>query len=124
MAGRKLTDEEKAHYNERMAMTRASKEKEAAAKYKAEAIKRGVDPSPKGNTRSAEQIMADIEKVKQDPKFQKKMEAYKAAQTAKQGTQEGHAVTPRSNSTRTVRGGGLGGAMLGGGGGGLHEQMR
>lgn len=96
MAGRKLTDEEKAHYNERMAMTRASKEKEAAAKA-------GNNPKPSTNTRSFDQIMSDIEKVKQDPKFQAKIKKYQEAQAAK-GTQADHHITDNSSHTQPIGG--------------------
>ena len=106
MAGRKLTDEEKAHYNMRMAMNRAAKQKEAAAKS-------GIDTSKVStNTRSAEQIMSDIEKVKQDPKFQAKWQKYLDTK-ASQGTQADHHVTDSKNHTKTVKGGSLGGGALG-----------
>ena len=103
MAGRKLTDEEKARYNARMAMTRASKEKEKAEKL-------GQNPKPKVNTRSADEIMADIEKVKQDPKFQKRMEKYKAAEAAK-GTQANHHVTDGKNVTKAIAKGASNGVL-------------
>ena len=102
MAGRKLTDEEKAHYNERMAVSRAITEKENRDKS-------GIDFS-KINTRSAEEIMADIEKAKQDPKFQKKMEQIKAAHTAK-GTQPDHHVTVGKNFTKAISKGASNGVL-------------
>jgi hypothetical protein len=106
MAGRKLTDEEKAHYNWKMSLNRAAKEKEKAEKL-------GQNPKPKVNVRSADEIMADIEKVKQDPKFQKKMEKYKAAQAAEaaKGTQANHHVTAGKDVTKAIAKGASNGVL-------------
>lgn len=94
MAGRKLTEEEKARYNWKMSLTRARKEKEKAEKL-------GQNPKPKVNVRSADEIMADIEKAKADPKFQKRIEENRAAQAAK-GTQANHHVTSGKDVTKSI----------------------
>jgi hypothetical protein len=106
MAGRKLTEEEKAHYNWKMSLTRARKEKEKAEKL-------GQNPKPKVNVRSADEIMADIEKAKADPKFQKKIEKYKAAQAAEaaKGTQPNHHVTSGKDVTKSIAKGASSGVL-------------
>ena len=103
MAGRKLTEEEKAHYNWKMSLTRARKEKERAEK-------RGQNPKPKVNVRSADEIMADIEKAKADPKFQKRIEENRAAQAAK-GTQANHHVTSGKDVTKSIAKGASSGVL-------------
>ena len=107
MAGRKLTDTEKSEFARRNAI---SKKMTADAKAKAS----GVDPKTvKVNTRSADQIMSDIEKAKQDPKFQKSMEKFKAAQTPK-GSQADHHITAGGNVTKGLSSGGVLGLALSG----------
>ena len=54
----------------------------------------------------------DIEKVKQDPKFQAKWQKYLDTK-ASQGTQANHHITNSKNTTKTVKGGSLGGGALG-----------
>ena len=104
MAGRKLTEEEKAEYNRKMSLNRAAKEKAKAEKF-------GYDPKPKAvNLRSADEIMADIEKAKQDPKFQKRMADNRAAQEAK-GTQANHHVTAGKNVTEAISKGASSGVL-------------
>ena len=117
MAGRKLTEEERALFAERLADSRARNAKEKAER-------KGTTYKPSElNVRSAEQIMADIEKVKADPKFQKKVEAYKKAAAEKnkateapktesisktpikkQGTQIDHHTTSASSFIKPVGG--------------------
>ena len=103
MAGRKLTEEEKARYNWKMSLTRARKEKEKAEKL-------GQNPKPKVNVRSADEIMADIEKAKADPKFQKRIEENRAAQAAK-GTQANHHVTSGKDVTKSIAKGASSGVL-------------
>jgi hypothetical protein len=97
MAGRKLTNEEKANYNARMSLTRASKEKEKLAKT-------GNNPKPKVNGRNFEQIMSDIEKVKQDPKFQAKMQKFRESQAKMSTTIAGGLQIKTPTAPRTVAG--------------------
>lgn len=103
MAGRKLTEEEKAEYNRKMSLNRAAKEKAKAEKF-------GQDPKPKVNVRSADEIMAAIEKAKQDPKFQKRIADNRAAQAAK-GTQTNHHVTAGKNVTKSIAKGASSGVL-------------
>ena len=103
MAGRKLTEEEKAEYNRKMDLNRAAKAKAKAEKF-------GQDPKPKVNTRSAEEIMAAIEKAKQDPKFQKRIEENRAAQAAR-GTQANHHVTSGKDVTKSIAKGASNGVL-------------
>lgn len=112
MAGRKLTPEEKAEFAKRNAL---SKQANAEAKAKAAGVDvEATKAKAKANARSFEQIMADIEKVKSDPAFQKRMQA--------QGTQKGHTVTSRGNSTR--RAGSVGGSIGDIGGGGMNWETK
>lgn len=113
MAGRKLTPDEKAEFAKRNAW---SKQANAEAKAKAAGVDvEAIKAKAKANARNFEQIMADIEKVKADPAFQKKMKT--------QGTQKDHAVTSGKNFTRRI-GGATGGSIGDIGGGGMNWETK
>jgi hypothetical protein len=104
MAGRKLTDAEKESYNKRMAATRESKNKEAAAKA-------GIDKT-KIKTRTPAEIDAAIAKAKADPKFQAREAKLKTAMEAK-GTQIDHHITGVKNFSKAIGEGLSSGGILG-----------
>ena len=103
MAGRKLTEEERANFAARNAASKASS---AADKAKAAGVNK-----VNVKARTAEEIDAAIAKAKADPKFQKTMEKFQATQAAK-GTQADHHVTAGKNVSKVIgRGLGSGGVL-------------
>jgi hypothetical protein len=111
MAGRKLTDAEKAEFARRNAISKQITANDKAKKSGVDAEK--IKAEGRARARSAEQIMADIEKAKQDPKFQKKMEQFRASQAPK-GSQADHHITAGANVSKGLSSGGVLGLALSG----------